>query len=72
MQMATKKIEVNSDIIMELITKVEEIDSLVETLEVNLDRNLLRQMIQSKREIALGKSRKVTAKKLDEYLASLG
>jgi hypothetical protein len=73
MQMATKKIEVSSDILMELIEKVEEMDSLIETLEVNLDLSLISQIAQSRRDIALGKTRKVkTAKELKGYLASLG
>jgi len=71
--MATKKIEVSSDILMELIEKVEEMDSLIETLEVNLDLSLISQIAQSRRDIALGKTRKVkTAKELKGYLASLG
>jgi len=71
--MATKKIEVSSDILIELIEKVEEIDSLVETLEVTLDWNLTKQIMQSRKEISLGKTRKVkTAKELNAYLTSLG
>ncbi len=67
-----RQVEVNSDVLVELIRRVEEIESLVETLEVNLDKDILKQVEQSKRDFALGKYKKVqTKEELSAYLKSL-
>ena len=68
-----KQVEVNADLLVQLITRVEEIESLIETMEVSLDKDLLKQLAQSRKEFVSGKGRTVRSKKeLKEYLASLG
>lgn len=68
-----KQIEFNSNILVELLRRVEELESLVETLEVSLDKDILKQVEQSKRDFAAGKSKTVrTQNELIDYLASLG
>ena len=68
-----KQIEVNADILAQLITRVDEIERLIETLEVNMDKTLLKQIEQSRKDFASGKGTTIRSKKeLKEYLASLG
>ena len=69
----TKQIQVDSSVLFELIHRVEAIESLVETLEINLDKDLLRQLEESKKEFAQGKAKIVrTKEELSTYLSSLG
>ncbi|MBI5227740.1 hypothetical protein HY988_04090 [Candidatus Micrarchaeota archaeon] len=68
-----KQVEVNSSVLVELIRRVEEIESLVETLEVSLDKDILKQIEQSKRDFAQGKYKMVqTKEELSSYLKTLG
>ena len=68
-----KQISINANIITELITRFEEMESLIETLEITLDKDLLKQLAESKREFAQGKSKTIKGKtELKSYLASLG
>lgn len=69
----TKQIQVDSSVLVELINRVEALDSLVETLEVGLDKEILKQLEQSKKDFAQGKSKTIkTKEELVKYLNSLG
>lgn len=68
-----RNIKVDTAVLTQIIERVDEMESLVETLEVGLDRGLLRQIEQSRRDFAAGKSRFArTKQELDAYLTSLG
>ena len=68
-----KQIQVNENLLVELITKVEEMDSLVETLEISLDKSIIKQVEQSKKDFAEGRYKKISNKKqMIIYLNSLG
>jgi len=67
----TKQVNVSSNILVELITRVEELESLVETLEVSMDKDILKQVEDSKKDFAQGKFKTIrTKKELSDYLAS--
>lgn len=68
----TKNIQINSNLLVEIIKKAEEMESLVETLEISLDSDTLKQIEQSKKDFAQGKTKTVRdAKELNDYLSTL-
>ena len=73
MSFATKTINVDSKVLFELIKKVDEIESLVETLDIQSDNELIKELEQSKKEFAQKQVKNVKTKaELAKYLSSLG
>ncbi|HIH23112.1 TPA: hypothetical protein HA238_05265 [Candidatus Micrarchaeota archaeon] len=67
-----KQISVNSSVLVELIKHVEVMESLVETLEINLDADILKQVEESKKDFAQGRVKNIKTKtELSAYLNSL-
>ena len=69
----TRQVQVNSSVLVELIQRVEELENLVETLEIGLDKEVLKQIEQSKKDFVQGMFKTAkTKKELESYLSSLG
>lgn len=71
MTFVSKVVSVDSVVIFELIKKVDEMEALIETLEIQSDANLMEQLEQTKKEHAAKTSVK-TKEELANYLRSLG